>query len=990
MKKLYKSIVLKIIVALVVIYTLLGFVILPYFIQANFSKTLKTFTSANGYLERVYINPYTFEVELTNLLIQDDKNKTLLFFNKFGLDFEFKSIFTDVFVIQSIYMKDLKTNTILDRQKVTNFQYILDFLNKDKTAKAEETEKISTPVIVKIKDIKLIDSRIVFIDNSKSSPFEIKTKKFDINVQNLSLVPNSKGKLIVITDITNTAVVKINSSLSLNPVKLEGSFSLDNLRVDKIYTYIKDDVDFDLSGERIDLYFRYKIAVKDDNLKISINDIDIFTKNIKYKQKDINIDLGMLRNRVEQINIEKDIDLLDIKLNGKLSMQDIKINRPYQDINGTKDFLLNINKLDTNLAYDVNFKNDNLKVIIDDTNILLNDVNYENKDLKANVTTLTNNIKQININKQKEDKDIDLLAKNVKIKDASFIFNDLTKKTPIQLKIKNINAKVDALTLDKTVPIVFNLSLDDPKKGTITTKGMVVVEPLNLDLNIKTKDMTLVPYLPYLKEFVNIDLKSGLLNNNINVKLKKGKKEFLPNITADISLDKIDIFHSLTNQRVASFKQLKVDKLTFKPNNLNIKKVTLNTAYSKIAIAEDSTTNLDNLIPSKDVKEKEEQTTTSDFKYFIKEFELKNSKTNFSDFSLPLYFATKIHSLKANIKDISSNDAHTKLKLNGIVDEYGMATIVGDINLVNFKKRTDVKVDFENLDITSFSPYSTKFIGNKIDKGKLWLDLNYQIRNSKLNSTNNMRIKNLTLGEKIESKDAVDLPIGLFIALLEDSDGFIEVDVPVKGDIDNPDFQLGGAIWSAVGNIITNIVTAPFRFLGSLFGIDSDELGSIDFDYGVATIIPTQKEKLDTLAKALNKKPNLSLKVNPVYDEKNDLLVFQKEMLMSLIDKKDKEVSIKELFIKEFGEEEYEKIKASNKDKDVILSEILIDKLVPTIAVEKGILENLALRRADKIKEYLLAKKLDSARVIVSNEIKTLITEDTNRVTINLDVDIKK
>ena len=195
-------------------------------------------------------------------------------------------------------------------------------------------------------------------------------------------------------------------------------------------------------------------------------------------------------------------------------------------------------------------------------------------------------------------------------------------------------------------------------------------------------------------------------------------------------------------------------------------------------------------------------------------------------------FDTDIHSLEASLNDISSNNEETTIKLKGVVEKYGLADIKAKTVLSNFKDKTDVSVNFENLDIRSFSPYTGKFIGRKIADGRLWLDLNYDITDSQLSSTNRIRIKDIKLGSDVNSSDAMKLPIELAIALLEDSSGMIDVNIPVTGDINNPEFKLGGAIGKAIANVIINIVTAPFRFLGALLGIEGDELGSVEFRYG--------------------------------------------------------------------------------------------------------------------------------------------------------------
>ena len=997
MKNIFKSIVLKVLVSIVALYTIIGFVVLPYLIQANFTKVIKQTTNASGYLEKVYINPYTFEVELKNLLIQDDNNKTLLYFNKLFVNIEITSLLDNIVQFKKIYLYDLKTNIILDKNNKTNFQYILDFLeinstDSESTTKNQIDEK-TTPIYLKIDNINLVDNRVTFIDNTKSTPFKIDTKKFNINLHDISILPDEKGKLSLDIDIVDSCRLKVNSELSLNPIRIEGDLSLDNLRVDKINSYIKDDIDFNLNGERINLDLKYYVEVNGD-IKAKITDLNTLVYRVKYQKDDISIYLGVLKNKIETIEIEKNSTNLSVDLNGKLQVEDIRVNKPYKLVDGKKDFKFDVSKLNTNLTYKVSLKDEKIDVVVDDTNILLEDISYETETLSAYIPSLSKDIKNIIIKKQNED--INLLVKDIALKNTNLHFTDLTKKEPIKLEIKNINAKVDEVTLDKNKPIKFNLSLNTPQNGLVSTFGKVIVEPLKVDIKLKTKDIAFYPYLPYVNEFVNIDLKSGSLSSEISIYAEQKDEKIEPTIKGDIFVNNIDIFHSLTSKRLFSFKQLKVEAINYSTDELNVKNIVLDKAYSNFKIAKDKTTNFDNIMVSKNddnktsVKKKDE--VKSSFKYFVKNIELKDSKTDFSDFSLPLNFATKIHSLGANIKNISSKDATTNVKLIGIVDEYGMATITGDINTANYKKQTDIKIDFENLDVTSFSPYSGKFIGNKISKGKLWLDLTYKIRDSNLTSANNMRIKDLTLGDKVESEDAVDLPIGFVIALLEDSDGFIDVDVPVHGDIDNPEFKLGGAIWGAVGNVITNIITSPFRFLGSLLGIDSDELGSLDFEYAKVLLLPPQKEKLDNLIKALNKKPNLSLVVHPIYNDIHDLAVLKKESFLNLIDKQDKKEDkktvIKELFIKKFGEKQYNLIIKSKDVKNK--QELLSNKLIESMVIPKKELEELAYNRAKAIEQYCLSKKLSSNRIVIDKTVTIVNETDLKRITMKLDVDIKK
>ena len=137
----------------------------------------------------------------------------------------------------------------------------------------------------------------------------------------------------------------------------------------------------------------------------------------------------------------------------------------------------------------------------------------------------------------------------------------------------------------------------------------------------------------------------------------------------------------------------------------------------------------------------------------------------------------------------------------------------------------------------SLTPYSGKFIGYAIQKGKLSMDLSYKIKQGLMEGDNKINLDSLTLGEKIESDEATSLPLGLAIAILKDSKGQIDLNLPVSGDSNDPEFRYGAIVWKAIGNLIGGIVTSPFSLIGSILGIETQSLQSIDFAAGASELI---------------------------------------------------------------------------------------------------------------------------------------------------------
>jgi hypothetical protein len=197
------------------------------------------------------------------------------------------------------------------------------------------------------------------------------------------------------------------------------------------------------------------------------------------------------------------------------------------------------------------------------------------------------------------------------------------------------------------------------------------------------------------------------------------------------------------------------------------------------------------------------------------------------------------------------------------------AEITGQIHPLREDLFVDLKASFRDMDLSSVSPYSGRYVGYNIQKGKLSFDLKYLIVKGKLESENKVFIDQLTLGDQVDSPKATKLPVGLAIALLKDRKGQINLDLPVTGSLDDPEFSLGRLIIQVIVNLITKAVTAPFALIGSLVG-GGEELGYVEFDYGRAALSEVTLKKIGTLTKALFERPALKLDIAGYVDLEND------------------------------------------------------------------------------------------------------------------------
>jgi hypothetical protein len=393
---------------------------------------------------------------------------------------------------------------------------------------------------------------------------------------------------------------------------------------------------------------------------------------------------------------------------------------------------------------------------------------------------------------------------------------------------------------------------------------------------------------------------------------------------------------------------------------------------------------------------KEAKPATSPLFVRIGTVRLDRMSANFADYSLQPNFATAIEELNGTVTGLSSDpDSRAKVDLDGKVDAYAPVTIDGEVNYLSADAYTDLKLAFDNMELTTFTPYSGKFAGYRIEKGKLSVDLHYQVENRQLKADHNFVLNQLTLGERVESKDAVSLPIKLAVALLKDRNGVIDVDLPVSGSLDDPKFRLGPIIWKAVVGLLTKIVTAPFALLGSLFG-GGEEINQIEFAPGSGQPTPETASRLDAVGKALNERPALQLEIPLAVNRSLDQPALQRAQLTErLLAIKRRELLAKrrsvdeldatvledreeylrllreldhQLRVAELGDPKLERPKLPKVPRDELETAIaqLEEQILPRVLIDEVMFADLGKTRAEDVRQRLLGNgELDPARVFI-------------------------
>lgn len=538
--------------------------------------------------------------------------------------------------------------------------------------------------------------------------------------------------------------------------------------------------------------------------------------------------------------------------------------------------------------------------------------------------------------------------------------------------------------------------------------GQLTLSPFTLSGDINQQGLPLTLAQPYLADLVRIKVQNGLLSSKTRLDLATSAQGDLSKLTLQGGLDinGLKVVDRADNQRLLEFNTLALTGLTYDgiSQQMRIKDIALNKPFARIEINEDGTTNLQQLLLPQPAATKSTETKagskTPDFRFTIDQLRTEQGNLRFADRSLSQDFMADIASLGGQSRHISNIPGQrSDLAFNGKVDRYAPVTIRGGTNLLVANPVLDIAVAFHNLELTTFTPYSGTYAGYAIDKGQLSMKLHYKLEGNRLEGDNDITIKKLQLGEKIKSDQAKDLPLGLAIALLSDANGVIQMNLKVKGDLDQPDFSIGNIFWDVLGNTLSKAITSPFSLLASLAD-GTEDLDELPFLPGDPDLTPTQQEKLVKLAQALKDRPKLSMNIRGKVNFNEERPILQRQKLERVLAKltgnqADLDLLEQDSALQEALARAYEE--RFGEDLDDLADRLHLDEESAALQAQAVILlrdqqlitakslRNLAMRRAQNTKEFLVDSQgiaperlfvLDSQVKEEDKEAKVILTLD--------------
>ncbi|MXS81853.1 DUF748 domain-containing protein [Nitrosomonas oligotropha] len=470
--------------------------------------------------------------------------------------------------------------------------------------------------------------------------------------------------------------------------------------------------------------------------------------------------------------------------------------------------------------------------------------------------------------------------KSIQFKSAKLRYEDLslTKVTP--MVIDSLDLALEDIDLDGIEPLQLTLQGQVNQHGSIKASGTLAWSPLLADLLLNLNAVDLVSLQGWLGDKLTALLTSGDISFAGNFKASGDPLKI--QLSGEGKLGNFNIFDSKNAYDLLRWKKLEIGHLSFTndPLLVDINTLYLSDFFARMIIQPDGTLNLKQIIqtgkPSEPVasitaaasKDLSATVPKSETPVHIGKIYLQQGNIDFNDRFIKPNYRANLTALTGQVGPLYPGKSG-KVDIRGMVSKTAPLHIQGTIDPFSAQLLMDIVAQVKGIDLPPFSPYSGKYIGYEIEKGKLSADVNYQVENGALSADNKIFLDQFTLGEKVESENAVSLPLDLAISLLKNRRGEINLHLPLKGSIDDPDFNLGDIVFSAFINMISKAITSPFALLGSAFE-GGEELSEISFTPGFADIETESAQRLETLAGILKDRSSLQLEISGQVDPDAD------------------------------------------------------------------------------------------------------------------------
>lgn len=489
----------------------------------------------------------------------------------------------------------------------------------------------------------------------------------------------------------------------------------------------------------------------------------------------------------------------------------------------------------------------------------------------------------------------------ITLRNGEVEFFDELPAEPARLDIAGLAVTVRDLAAPEPARSTFEVQGNFSKTGRFRITGTASPSGPEVTADLQLRRLPLTAFAPYIGERVRLALVDGALDANLTTAVAKSGENWRGRFSGDLGVSRFYCLDATHREDLLRWERLQVSGIDGRldPPALKIAAVALNDYYARVLLDEQARLNFADLVIDRETAGEDPpsagaappaapapeqgETPAPKPEISVGRITLQGGRVNFTDRHLPRPFSAEMLQLGGRIQGLSSVPGTlAEVDLRGRLRNESPLTITGTLNPLANPFFLDLKLDFTDIELSPLSPYSGTYVGYLIERGKLNVALTYLVENGRLTSSNKLFLDQFTFGDAVESDQATSLPVRLAVTLLKDRNGEIHLDIPVSGDLNDPQFSVWGVIWQIIKNLLVKAVTSPLTLLGALAG-GGEDFSAIVFSAGSARLTEPEQAKLMKIAEALRDRPELRLEVKGYIDPELDPEGYRKDVLQAQI-----------------------------------------------------------------------------------------------------------
>jgi uncharacterized protein involved in outer membrane biogenesis len=810
--------------AVVLTYTIVGFLVVPAIIKSQMLKRLPPIVFRQVAVQKVAVNPFTLALTVRGLSMTESNGEAFAGFEQLHVQFQaMLSLSRHAWVFQDVTLTNLSAHIVRRKDGGFNFDNILQGAPAAAHPAAPAPPQPLPAVIVESLRVDGVD--VLVDDLTPEVPFHDKLDPINLQVAGFTTRTNisSPFSLSVTTDAGES--IAVSGNVTVQPLQTSGRVKLSGLDLKRYAPYLAAFTSAEVLDGKLDAGADYAAALGPKGLDATVTNGTALLSALRVKAPDTG-------------ETVVSIPSLSVDLAGaNLANQTVRIN----SIKSAGGALLVRQNRDGTI---------NLLALL------------KNPPASAATPAAPAAVPWT--------AQVDEIAFDSYTVEAE----DQTPAHPVKIGVTDLAFKINGFSTASNAPISTTLSMRLNGQGSLAISGKGTAIPPGGDIQLDLAGLDLPPFQPYLAGKVNLALTAGRLDVHGRARYTPGGGGPLASFTGEVAVTNLATADSAHFRDLVKFASLAVKGIdaAFLPDKLHVGEIDLAGLSATIILDTNRQPNVLSIIPPQPkvpAAPASAPAASPAMPVSLDALVLENASLHFIDQSIEPNCAFDVLDFGGAIKGLSlTGQGPATVDLQGKVDQFSSFSVTGTVNPADAS--LNLAVSMKNFELTPFTPYMERYGGYPLNKGKLLLDLQYAIAQRKLAASNKVVIADLTLGQKNTSPDAVHLPIKLGIALLKDRGGKIDLDVPVSGSLDDPNFKIGPIVWKVIRNLLEKAATSPFTLLGKVLGGGGEELSYVEFPPGTATIADAEEGKVQKLAKALYERPALNLQIAGSADSLSD------------------------------------------------------------------------------------------------------------------------